>query len=56
MLQDGHTTADRPHLSAEQIIEHHNWMWQHLDLPEGRSITLLTTDQLLEAAQPALAC
>ncbi|BBS88458.1 MULTISPECIES: cysteine hydrolase family protein [Aeromonas] len=56
VLQDGHTTADRPHLSAEKIIEHHNWMWRHLDLPEGRSITLLTTDQLLEAAQPALAC
>ena len=55
-VTDAHTTADRPHLSAEQIIEHHHWMWQHLSLPEGRSVTLLTTDQLLEAAQPALAC
>lgn len=55
-VTDAHTTADRPHLSAEKIIEHHHWMWQHLSLPQGRSITLLTTDQLLEAAQPALAC
>jgi nicotinamidase-related amidase len=25
--QDGHTTADRPHLSAEQVIAHHNYVW-----------------------------
>ncbi|MCX0431651.1 cysteine hydrolase [Aeromonas veronii] len=53
VLSDGHTTADRPHLSAAQIIEHHNWMWQHLSLPAGRSVTLLTTDELL-AVTPAL--
>lgn len=47
LLTDAHTTADRPHLGADKIIEHHHWMWQHLSLPEGRSVTLLTTDQLL---------
>lgn len=56
VLTDAHTTADRPHLNAEQIIEHHHWMWQHLSLPEGRSVTLLTTDQLLGAPQVAVAC
>jgi nicotinamidase-related amidase len=25
--EDGHTTADRPHLSAEQVIQHHNYIW-----------------------------
>lgn len=25
--QDGHTTADRPHLSARQVIQHHNYIW-----------------------------
>jgi nicotinamidase-related amidase len=25
--EDGHTTADRPHLSAEQVIGHHNYIW-----------------------------
>jgi nicotinamidase-related amidase len=25
--EDGHTTADRPHLSAEQVIRHHNYVW-----------------------------
>lgn len=24
---DGHTTADRPHLNAPQIIAHHNYVW-----------------------------
>ncbi|HEX8639687.1 MAG TPA: cysteine hydrolase family protein [Allosphingosinicella sp.] len=24
---DGHTTGDRPHLSAEQVIAHHNYVW-----------------------------
>lgn len=53
VLSDGHTTADRPHLSAAQITEHHHWMWRHLSLPEGRNVTLLTTDELL-AVTPAL--
>ncbi|MCH7371818.1 cysteine hydrolase family protein [Aeromonas sp. MR16] len=56
VLTDAHTTADRPHLSAEQIIEHHHWMWQHLSLSKGRSVTLLTTDQLLGVTQPVSAC
>ncbi len=25
--QDGHTTADRPHMSAAQVIQHHNYIW-----------------------------
>jgi nicotinamidase-related amidase len=25
--EDGHTTADRPHLSAEQVRAHHNYVW-----------------------------
>ncbi|MBP8281231.1 MAG: cysteine hydrolase, partial [Aeromonas sp.] len=33
--------------SAEQIIQHHHFMWRHLSLPQGRSVTLLTTDELL---------
>ena len=24
---DGHTTADRPHLKAEAVIAHHNYVW-----------------------------
>jgi nicotinamidase-related amidase len=36
VLADGHTTKDRPHLDAESIIRHHNFMWKNLILPHGQ--------------------
>lgn len=30
VVSDGHTTGDRPHLNAEKIIEHYNWIWQNM--------------------------
>lgn len=33
--QDGHTTADRPHLTAAQIIAHHNATWADFISPAG---------------------
>ena len=32
---DGHTTLDRPHLSARKIIEHHNAIWSDFIAPGG---------------------
>jgi nicotinamidase-related amidase len=32
---DGHTTADRPHLPAARIIEHHNAIWADFLAPRG---------------------
>jgi nicotinamidase-related amidase len=32
---DGHTTADRPHLLATMIIEHHNVVWSNFLSPAG---------------------
>ncbi|MDP6829446.1 MAG: isochorismatase family protein [Alphaproteobacteria bacterium] len=32
---DGHTTADRPHLNARAIIEHHNAIWADFIAPGG---------------------
>ena len=32
---DGHTVADRPHLSASQIIAHHNYVWSDFIAPRG---------------------
>ena len=32
---DGHTTAERPHLSAAKIIEHHNAVWSDFISPAG---------------------
>ncbi|GHH26024.1 isochorismatase [Sphingomonas glacialis] len=33
--EDGHTTGDRPYLSAEKIIEHHNAVWANFISPVG---------------------
>jgi nicotinamidase-related amidase len=35
---DGHTTADRPHLSAAQIIAHHNAIWAGFLAPCGPAL------------------
>lgn len=43
---DGHTTAERPHLDAAAIIEHHNWMWTHLITP-NKPVSVLNTRELL---------
>jgi nicotinamidase-related amidase len=46
VVADGHTTADRAHLDAQTIVEHHNWMWANLITP-GEPVTLATTGELL---------
>ena len=33
--EDGHTTFDRPYLSAEKVIEHHNTVWANFISPVG---------------------
>lgn len=43
---DGHTTKDRPHLGAGEIIRHHNWMWENLILPDGEVKVVPTGDVL----------
>ncbi len=46
-LADAHTTGNRPHLSAQQIIEHHNWIWSNMTAPLGRSLQVCSTAQAL---------
>ncbi|WP_020532159.1 cysteine hydrolase family protein [Flexithrix dorotheae] len=36
VVNNGHTTGDRPHLKAEQVIEQYNWMWQNMIPTEGK--------------------
>lgn len=36
VVADGHTTADKPHLKAEKIIEHYNWVWQNMLHTRGK--------------------
>jgi nicotinamidase-related amidase len=46
-LADAHTTGDRPHLSAERIIEHHNWVWANLAAPNGGKLTVQTVQDMI---------
>ncbi len=36
VVEDGHTTGERPRLKAEQVIEHYNWVWQNMIPTKGR--------------------
>lgn len=47
VASDAHTTRDRPHLDAESIIDHHNWMWENLILPESE-VKVLPTANIVE--------
>ncbi|MEC5160472.1 MULTISPECIES: isochorismatase family protein [unclassified Janthinobacterium] len=39
VVADAHTTRNRPHMKAAQIIEHHNWVWSDFSSP-GVSLAL----------------
>ena len=43
---DAHTLSDRPHLHAQGVIRHHNWLWSNLIT--NRSVRVVATAQLLE--------
>ena len=44
-VSDGHTVSDRPHLAAQHVIWHHNWVWS--DLLTRRSIRVTTAWDLI---------
>lgn len=39
-VSDCHTVSDRPHLKAEQIVEHHNWVWKNMHSPTEPVVAL----------------
>lgn len=41
---DGHTTSNRPHLAAQQIIDHHNAIWADFIAPCGPAIVCACAD------------
>ena len=47
VVSDAHTTANRPHLKAQAIITHHNWVWSGLILP-GRRIRVAPTNEIIQ--------
>jgi nicotinamidase-related amidase len=38
VVRDGHTAGSRPHLSAEQVVNHYNWIWENLTPTEGKVV------------------
>ena len=46
MISDAHTSGDRGHLSAQAIVDHHNWVWENLLIP-GIQLNVMTTQQFL---------
>lgn len=52
VVEDGHTTADKPYLDAAMIIRHHNQVWRNLDLPRGR-IRVVPTARLIKEIDSA---
>ncbi len=50
VVEDGHTTRDRPHLDAKSIIRHHNYMWANLILPRNE-VKVLPASSVIEWLQ-----
>lgn len=48
VIEDGHTTADRPHLTAPNVIQHYNWLWADMT-PTRTKIQVIKTNDLLKA-------
>lgn len=46
VVSDAHTTADRPKLTADQVIDHYNWVWQNM-IPTLGFVEVKSTEQLL---------
>lgn len=51
VVEDGHTTANRPHLKAEDIIKHHNWVWKGLILPRSQ-VKVLPASRVVSLINP----
>ncbi|MEL7001823.1 MAG: isochorismatase family protein [Bacteroidota bacterium] len=45
VVEDGHTTADRPHMNTRQVIEHYNWVWQNM-IPTNGSIMVKNCEHI----------
>jgi len=36
IISNGHTTSERPNLTAKQVIDHYNWVWTELTPTKGK--------------------
>jgi nicotinamidase-related amidase len=47
VVSDAHTTADRPHLKADEVIKHHNWVWENLITP-SKAVKVISFEVLIK--------
>jgi nicotinamidase-related amidase len=47
VVANGHTTGNRPHLKAEKVIEHYNWVWQNM-IPTQGKINVLSFEDVIK--------
>lgn len=45
VIEDGHTTADRPYLTATKAIQHYNWLWADMT-PTNFKVQVIKTKDL----------
>jgi nicotinamidase-related amidase len=46
VVADAHTTASRPHIDAETVINHYNWLWADMT-PTAHRIEVVPSDSVL---------
>ena len=47
VIEDGHTTGNRPNLKASQVIDHYNWVWKNM-IPTKGEIEVLPYHRFLQ--------
>jgi nicotinamidase-related amidase len=48
VIKDGHTTADRPYVTAKTLIDHYNWLWSELS-PAAFPISVITCQDIISS-------
>ncbi|MEB2776424.1 isochorismatase family protein [Algoriphagus sp. D3-2-R+10] len=46
VVEDGHTTGERPSLKAKQVIDHYNWVWKNM-VPINGQIKVEKTEHIM---------
>ena len=53
VVEDGHTTGERPHLKAVQVIEHYNWVWKNM-IPTKGTVNVRPHQIILEELETTM--
>lgn len=44
VIEDGHTTASRPYIDAQTVINHYNWLWSDMSPTKHKLAVVKTID------------